>query len=112
VPDRPQHLAESHRSLCQDPAGFVEQHRDAIVVLIFEGPILCDIADDNPTAQQRAHPAEPGLSIVTEVTSGAGEEHNCSHYRLPSMRPATAAVILGLLLLILGSSLIWLIRNF
>jgi hypothetical protein len=82
------------------------------VVLVFQGSILCDIADDNPTPQQRAHPAEPGMSIVTEMTPGAAEKHNCSHYRLPSMRPATAAVILGLLLLILGSSLIWLIRNF
>jgi len=28
------------------------------------------------------------------------------------MRPGTAAVIIGLLVLILGSSLIWLLRNF
>jgi hypothetical protein len=112
VPDRPQHLAESHRPLSQEPAGFVDQHRDTIVVFIFEGLILCDVAGDNPTAQQRAHQADPGMGLVTEMTSSAGEEHNCSHYRFPSMRPATAAVILGLLLLILGSSLIWLIRNF
>ena len=44
--------------------------------------------------------------------SGQENKWTSGHYGDPTMRPATAAVIIGLLVLILGSSLIWLQRSF
>lgn len=61
------------------------------------------------------HRLEPRQRLVTQATTRPGEEGQPPlrrHYRASPMRPATAAVIIGLLVLILGSSLIWLLRSF
>ncbi len=92
----------------------VENDWDLKVILRFEISITGDIGNDNVAAEPTCSTLQPRQGFCAEATTGSGQENELAsaHYGDPTMRPATAAVIIGLLVLILASSLIWLQRSF
>lgn len=102
----------------------IQNYGDPEVVFVFQIRIGGDVDNVHTAPQPTGDSLDLGEGLLTEPTSRTSQEYKCAMQNLVSllclgggygdspMRPATAAVIIGLLVLILGSSLIWVLRSF
>jgi len=115
VPYAPPGVHRGDNPLCHYSAAAIEDNRNPEVVLGLEIRNGRDVDRLEWHPQQASRRLQPPLRGVAQAAPRTGEEGELSvrhGYRLARMRPATAAVIIALLVLILASSLVWVLRGF
>lgn len=107
-------MATADSAFCENLVFVTEEHGDAQVIVRFEIGLCCNIDSHQFYPQPPCRLFDNRERFIAQAASGPGQEHQrtTAHYRCAPMRPGTAAVIIGLLVLIMGSSLIWLLRSF